>query len=117
MLAEEDARLAQQATGPSTRASVEGKRDVRFALVAPYRPASAQAQPASAQTRSARSDEAVDDAGQAREASSEAGRGGGRGGWVAALTRRGMVGWRGSSRVNRLAIYWLSLTGRVKGSG
>jgi hypothetical protein len=81
VLAEEGARLAQQATGPSTRASVEGKGDVRFALVAPYRPASAQGQPASAQARSAHTSQADADAGQAREASSEAGRGDGRGGW------------------------------------
>ncbi|MCC7339640.1 MAG: hypothetical protein IT170_01025 [Bryobacterales bacterium] len=66
VLAEEDKRLAGQSSRLAARASVEGQGKVRFALVAPYRPRSTQA-------RSAHSDEAGDDAGQARDASGEAG--------------------------------------------
>lgn len=66
VLAEEDARSARHATGPSARASVEAQGELRFALVAPYRPASMQA-------RSANAEKAGDDAGQARDARGEAG--------------------------------------------
>lgn len=64
VLAEEDARLAHPSSGLSARAPGEGKGDVRFALVAPYRSASTQA-------RCARAEEAGDDAGQARDATGE----------------------------------------------
>lgn len=43
VLAEEDARLAHQSSDLSARTSVEGRGDVRFALVAPCAAASAQA--------------------------------------------------------------------------
>lgn len=66
VLAEEDMRSAGQSSGLAARASVEGEGEVRFALVAPYRSASTQA-------RSAHAEQAGDDAGQARDASGEAG--------------------------------------------
>lgn len=66
VLAEEDARLTGQASRPHARASVEGQGEIRFALVAPYRPASMQA-------RSAHAGQAGDDAGQASGASGEVG--------------------------------------------
>jgi hypothetical protein len=66
VLAEEDARLTGQSSRPHARPSMEGQGELRFALVAPYRPASTQA-------RSAHAGEAGDDAGQASGASGEVG--------------------------------------------
>ncbi|NJO55065.1 MAG: hypothetical protein HC834_00495, partial [Rhodospirillales bacterium] len=73
VLAEENTRLAGQSSGLPAKPTVEGKGEVRFALVAPYRPASTQDRPASTQARSAHAGEAGDDAGQAGDASGEVG--------------------------------------------
>ncbi|MCU0227573.1 MAG: hypothetical protein MUF01_08020 [Bryobacterales bacterium] len=73
VLAEEDARLAQQSSGLPARTSVEGKGEVRFALVARYGSASQQAGYAHAAETGDDVVLAGDNAGQERDATDESG--------------------------------------------